>query len=270
MIASALILAAGLRVYSADFCADQLTLALADPRQIAALSPDAEKDFSFLRARAAGLPQARADAESVAAAKADVVLRFWGGDAARLERLGVRVVTLDYAADFDGVKRNIKTAAAASRPIAAAAIGREAAGRALVADIDKRLAALAALAPSGVTALYVTPGGVTAGKATMIDAILSAAGVRNSAAEAGLSYWPALSAEAIVADPPAFVVAGFFASNAERINHWSAARHPALQRILQRTPGVAPPADVLSCPGSQSVDAAEMIRDAADSARVKP
>ena len=262
MTLSALILAAGLRIFSADFCADQLTLALADPGEIAALSPDAEKDFSFLRARAAGLPQARADVESVAAAKADVVLRFWGGDAARLERLGVRVVTLDYAADFDGVKRNIKTAAAA--------IGREAAGRALVADIDKRLAALSARAPSGVAALYVTPGGVTAGKATMIDAILSAAGVRNSAAEAGLSYWPALSAEAIVADPPAFVVAGFFASNAERINHWSAARHPALQRILQRTPGVAPPADVLSCPGSQSVDAAEMIRDAADSARIKP
>jgi iron complex transport system substrate-binding protein len=256
LIASALILAAAARVFSADFCADQLTLALAAPDQIAALSPDAEKDFSFHRAAAAGLPRARADAESVAAAEAGVVLRFWGGDAARLERLGVKVVTLDYANDFDGVKRNIDAAASA--------IGREAEGRALIARIDARLSALAARGPAGVTALYVTPGGVTAGKETMIDAIFSAAGVRNKAADAGHSYWPPLPAEAVVADPPAFVVAGFFASNAERINHWSAARHPALQRILRETPGIAPPADVLSCPGPQSVDAAEMIRDAAD------
>ncbi|MDZ7626983.1 MAG: ABC transporter substrate-binding protein [Parvularculaceae bacterium] len=257
MIASAIILAsAGLRVFSADFCADQLTLALAEPAQIAALSPDADKDFSFHRTRAEGLPRARADAEAVMAAKADVVLRFWGGDAARLDRLGITVVTLDYASDFDGVKRNVRTAAAA--------IGRDVAGEALIAGLEQRLGALAAMGKAGVTALYVTPGGVTAGKETMIDSILAAAGVENRTAAAGLSYWPPLSAEAIVADPPAFVVAGFFASNAERINHWSAARHPALIRILKDTPGVAPPADVLSCPGPQSVDAAEMIRKAAD------
>lgn len=257
MIASALILAAaGLRVFSADFCADQLTLALADPAQIASLSPDAEKDFSFYRARAGGIRKQRADVEAVMAAETDVVLRFWGGDAARLERLGFAVVTLDYASDFDGVKRNVRTAAAA--------IGREDAGEALVASIDWRLRALKAKGNTGVTALYVTPGGVTAGKETMIDSIFAAAGVDNRAAIAGLSYWPPLSAEAVVADPPAFVVAGFFTSNAERINHWSAARHPALVKILKETPGLAPPADVLSCPGPQSVDAAEMIREAAD------
>lgn len=257
MIFELLLLAsAGPRVLSADFCADQLVLALADPSQIAALSPDAEKDFSFHRARAQGLPRARADAESVLASGADVVLRFWGGDAARLGRLGVEVVTLDYAADFAGVKRNIEAAAKAMQ--------REQEGAALIAAIDRRLSALAARGPAGVTALYVTPGGVTAGKETMIDAILSAAGVGNAAADAGLSYWPPLSAEAVVADPPSFVVAGFFTSNAERINHWSAARHPALAQLLKATPGIAPPADVLSCPGPQSVAAAEMIRGAAE------
>ncbi len=262
MLELALLAAAGPRVLSADFCADQLVLALADRPQVAALSPDAEKDFSFLRDRAEGLPQARADAEAVMATGADIVLRFWGGDAARLERLGVRVVTLDYAADFDGVKRNIEAAAAA--------MNRKAEGDALIGKLDVRLDALSARGASGVTALYVTPGGVTAGKETMIDAILSAAGVGNSAAEDGLSYWPPLSAEAVIADPPAFIVAGFFSSNAERVNHWSAARHPALSALLRDRPGVAPPADVLSCPGPQSVDAAEMIRAAADRASAEP
>ncbi|MFN3961058.1 MAG: ABC transporter substrate-binding protein [Parvularculaceae bacterium] len=262
MIAAAPALAAAARVLSADFCADQIALALAEPSQIAALSLDAEKDFSFFRAEAAGLPQARADAESALAAKAEVVLRFWGGDARRLERLGLRVVTLDYATSFDGVKANVRTAARA--------IGRLAEGEKLVDDIDRRLKDLEARGPSGVTALYVTPGGVTAGKETMIDAIFKAAGVGNEAAEKGYFHWPPLSAEAVVADPPDFIVAGFFSSNAERINHWSGARHPALKRVVETTPGVAPPTDVLACPGPQSVDAAEMIRDAADKARPRP
>lgn len=262
MIPAAVIAAAGLRVFSADFCADQLVLALADRADIAALSPDAEKDFSFFRARAEGLPQARAEAEAIVASRADVVIRFWGGDAARLERLGVKVVTLDYASDFAGVRRNIGAAARA--------MAREAEGAALIGVLDARLGALAARGRSGVTALYVTPGGVTAGQETMIDAVFSAAGVGNSAAEGGLSYWPPLSAEAVIAEPPAFIVAGFFSSNAERVNHWSAARHPALMRVLRATPGVSPPADLLSCPGPQSVDAAELIRAAADGAKGEP
>jgi iron complex transport system substrate-binding protein len=262
IVAALALAAAPPRVLSADFCADQIVLALADPSQIAALSPDAEKDFSFLRAKAAGLPRARADAESALAARADVILRFWGGDAPRLERLGVTVVTLDYATSFDGVKENIR--------LAARAIGRVAEGEKLVGDIDARLRALEARGPSGLTALYVTPPGVTAGSQTMIDAIFEAAGVGNEAAGKGYSHWPPLSAEAVVADPPDFIVAGFFSSNAERINHWSGARHPALKRVIKTTPGVAPPADVLACPGPQSVDAAEMIRDAADKARPRP
>ncbi len=263
MIHTLLLLAAAApRILSADFCADQLVLALADREQIAGLSPDAEKDFSHLRERAGGLPQARADAEGAIATDADVVLRFWGGDRPRLERLGIGVETLDYAADFDAVKRNVMRAAKA--------MGQPERGAALNGQIDSRLRALASRGHTGVTALYVTPGGVTAGRETMIDAIMTAAGVTNAAAQAGLSYWPPLSAEAVITNPPQFIVAGFFASASERINHWSAARHPAIRRVLFETPGVAPSEDVLSCPGPQSVDAAEAIRDAVDASTRSP
>lgn len=248
--------AGAIRIFSADYCADQLALALADRDQFVALSVDAEKDFSYLRVRAAGLPQARADAEQAIARRADVVLRFWGGDAARLQGLGVKVVTLDYAADFDAVKANVM--------IAADAMGQHDRGEALAGKIDARLAALAARGKFSTSALYVTPGGVTAGKGTMIDAIFDAAGVGNLAAEKGLSYWPPLSAEALIADPPDFMVTGFFTANSERINHWSAVRHPALRKTLDATPRVDLPADVLSCPGWFSLDAAEAIRDAAE------
>jgi iron complex transport system substrate-binding protein len=245
-------------VFSADYCADQLVLKLADRRQIAAVSVDADKDFSHLRAAAAGLAQARPDAERVVRSGADVVLRFWGGDDARLIRFGVDVVTLDYAADFAGVKANIRRAAAA--------LDRVERGERLVDEIDRRLAALAARGASGARALYFTPGGVTAGRKTMIDAIFAAAGVRNVAAEQGLDLWPTLSAETLILDPPPRIVAGFFSANSERINPWSAARHPALQRVLKATAAIELPADLLSCPGWHSVEAAERLRDRIEAA----
>ena len=245
-------LAAALRVFSADFCADQYVLALADKGDIAALSPDAEKDFSFMRKRAAGVPQHRAEAEAAIASGADIILRFWGGDARRFERLGLKVVTLDYASDFEGVAADVEKAAVA--------LGEEERGRRIITGMNARLEALKEKGPSGKAALYVTPGGVTAGANTMIDAIFSAAGVSNAAAEAGLSYWPPISAETLVADPPAFIVAGFFSANSERVNHWSAARHPAIRQVLRETPHVFLDTDVLSCPGWYSVEAAEKIR----------
>lgn len=247
------------RVFSADYCADQYALAIADRSQIAALSVDAEKDFSYMRNKAKGLPQARADAEQAIARGADIVLRFWGGDAARLNRLGIKVVTLDYAADFDVVKRNVT--------LAAEALGQPDRGETLVREIDERIAALNARGRASVSALYVTPGGVTAGKGTMIDAIFNAAGVGNLTSEKGLSFWPPLSAEALIADPPNFVVTGFFTANSARIEHWSAARHPALRRALKATPRIDLAADVLACPGWFSLDAAEAVRDAVEALR---
>lgn len=255
-----LILFAGaVRVFSADYCADQLVLALADRDQIAALSVDADKDFSFLRGKAAGLKKMRSDAEAVYASGADVVLRYWGGDEKRLSRLGVRVVTLSYASTFDDIKKNIETAAGA--------IDKSDRGGALSDELDRKLTALRDKGPSGGAALYVTPGGVTAGAHTIIDEIFNAAGVENIAAANGLSYWPPLSAETLVSNPPTFVVAGFFNANSERINHWSAARHPALRKSLDATTRIDLSADILACPNFFSIDAAEKIREAVDNAR---
>ena len=50
------------------------------------------------------------------AARPQVVVREWGGDPAlirRLEARGVRVIGIDDAADFDGVRTNIRRVATA-------------------------------------------------------------------------------------------------------------------------------------------------------------
>jgi iron complex transport system substrate-binding protein len=249
-------LLAALRVFSADYCADQYVLALAPRAEIASLSRDAAKDFSHLREEARGLPRARPDVEAAIASGADVVIRFWGGDARAFERAGMRVVTLPYADDFEGVKAALRAAGAG--------LAQQAGAESLIRDMDRSLSALAARGPSGRVGLYLTPGGVTAGSQTLIDAMFNAAGVGNATAMAGLSYWPPLSTEMILRDPPTFYVGGFFNAASERNDNWSAARHPALRRVLAQTPGIILPPDLIACPAWFAVEAAELIRNAAD------
>ena len=242
------------RAVSLDYCADQFLLALADRNQVVALSPMAESDYSYLRKKAAGHLKARPSAEVVLSKQPDVVLRFWGGDARLgplLEKSGIRIVTLGYTTNFEDVRKNIRTASVA--------LGQKARGEALIKTMDERLKALAAKSSIDVSALYVTPGGVTAASGTMIDEIFKAAGVKNAAAEAGLSGWPPLPAESLLLDPPQFIVAGFFERGTETTNHWSAARHPVFRELFNKTPSAALPPDILSCPAWLSVDAAETI-----------
>lgn len=242
------------RAVSLDYCADQFLIALADPDQIAGVSPGADGDYAYLRETARGLPQLRPVAEEIAPRRPDVVFRFWGGGprlAQTLERVGARVVTFKYAADFDAVRANIRTAAEA--------LERRARGEALIAELDARLAALARRGTNAAAALYVTPGGVTAGAGTMVDAIFAAAGVDNAAAEAGLAGWPPLPVETLILDPPEAVVAGFFTLASERASNWSAARHPAFEAVFEKARVIHLPADLLSCPAWFSVEAAERI-----------
>jgi iron complex transport system substrate-binding protein len=160
------------RVMSLDSCADQYVLALAPRETIVGLSHRAGTADSYMRAASVGLPQRRATFESLVAARPDVVVRHWGGDArlvAALDRRGVRTVRIDDAADFDAVRANVRKVAEA--------LDRRAAGEALVARMDGQLKASAG-AWKGQSALYLTPGGYTAGSGTLIDVMLKAAGFR--------------------------------------------------------------------------------------------
>ncbi len=242
------------RVLSADYCADQYVLALADRSDIAALSPDSRRDFAFLRRAAAGLPQARPTLESAVGLNAGLVLRSWGGDAAAFERAGVSVVTLGDAPDFAGIRDNIR--------LAAAALGHPARGGALIAELDARLESLAARRAIDASALYVTPGAVTAGRNTLVDAMIRAAGISNAAGDQ--VYWPALPLETLLERPPAFIVAGFFYDDGARADNWSSARHPAFRHVFRDARVLHLPTDILACPAWFAVDGAEAIRRAAE------
>lgn len=246
------------RIVSLDYCADQFVLALADRAQIAALSRGAARDDSYFRARAEGLPRIRADVESVMARRPDLIVRSWGGGAqaeAIYARLGVSVLKLDDAPNF--------AAARATLLRAAEAMGQAPRGRRLAADLDARLARLALQAPTRrPDVLYVTAGGAVAGRATMMDAVIAAAGGRNARAYEG---WRVLPLEGLLTRPPAIVAQGFFDSGQTRATPWTFARHPALARALAPARRVALPADEVSCAAWYDIAAAERLAAAISS-----
>jgi len=250
-------IAAPPRAVSLDYCADQYVLALAEPEQVLALSRGADKDYAYLNEEARAYRRIRATPEEALALKPDLVIRQWGGGAnagAAYGRFGATVISLGFAEDFDGVVENIRT-------VAAALDAREK-GESLITELKARLDALAALPPAARSVLYVTPGGVTAGAHTMIDAIIRAAGAVNAAAAAGKSYWPPLPAEDLLLDPPNFIATGFFSGDDEAINYWSAARHPALRHLIEETPSLDFPPALVSCAAFHSIVAAEELAKA--------
>lgn len=239
-----------LRVMTVDQCADQYALALAPDADLA-LSPRADDPDAWLRAAAAGHRRVRPTLEAAIAFQPDVVVRYWGGEPrlmARLEADGVRVLTIEEATDFDGLRANIRTV---SKGLAA--VER---GEALIARMDATLPARQAdEAGAKPKALYMTPGGFTAGKGTLVDAILSAAGFVN-AAEA--PFFAPVSIERMVLFPPARFVLGFF--DQARGDWRGLGRHPVLRRLARGRVAASLPAAALTCPGWFAADAAAMLK----------
>ncbi|HEX8570385.1 MAG TPA: ABC transporter substrate-binding protein [Caulobacteraceae bacterium] len=229
--------AAPQRVLSLDQCADQYVLALAPRETVVGLSHRADDRDSHLAAAARRLPQRRTSHEAVFAARPDVVVRYWGGDpplVRALERRGARVITIEDAQDFTGVRANLRRVAAA--------LGQKPKGQRLEAAMDADLAR-AAGAWRGRSALYLTPGGFTAGAGSMIDAMLRASGLRNAAAAPGFAPAPL---ERLVLAPPAAFVLGFF--DMARYARWDLAAHPVLQRLRRGRTAASLPGRYLHCP----------------------
>ena len=246
--------AAAPRVMSLDSCADQYVLALAPRDAIVGLSHRAVSRDSYMRRQAVGLPLRRATFESLVSARPDVVVRLWGGDA-RLSRAlagkGVTTVTLDDAADFETLRGNVRKVAAA--------LGRRPEGEALIARMDAQLAR-AAGAGKGRRALYLTPGGYTAGSSTLIDAMLKAAGYGNAVSA---PFFAPVSLEQLVMKPPAALVLGLFDTARAGADRWGPGRHAALRRLIGARTVASLPTEVVGCPGWFAADGVAMLAEAA-------
>lgn len=241
-----------MRIVSLDYCSDQYLLKLVDRDRIAAVSPDADRDFSYMRAAAVGVPSVRPRAEDVLVLKPDLVIRSYGGGpdaAAMFARAGVPVLQIGYANDLAAVRQVLVDTATG--------LGEGAKGAALAAEMDRRLAALPPADARRPSALYVTPGGVTSGPGGLVDEMMRAAGYTNFETEPG---WRSLPLERLAHEGPDLIAsASFWNAPPDR---WSAARHPIVARALRDTPVVPIEGAWTACGGWFLVDAVEALAKA--------
>lgn len=192
------------RVVSFNLCADQLLLALADPAQIAGLSPYATNAaLSTMTEQAARFPRLDWDAESVVNLAPDLVLVGPSNRPthAMLNAMGIRVVEVSLIS-------NLAEAREQARAIGAL-VGHPERGDALARELDQaeaRLAAAALKPPR--TALVVQRGGYSAGPASLVAGMLTVAGLRPPAnAPAGLGgFGGYVSLEQLLVDGPDVLV----------------------------------------------------------------
>jgi iron complex transport system substrate-binding protein len=182
------------RVVSLNLCSDQLLVLLA-PEQVAALSPLArDPALSFVAARAAALPTVRSSAEAVLRLHPDLVLAGAFGAQTTLgllEQEGVPVWRLEMPQDFAGIR--------AQTMRLAVRLGVPRRGAALIAAMDATLRVVRPPAPR-ITAVAWEPRGYTAGAGTLMDAVLRAAGLTNTADGRRLGL------EALLRHPPDLLV----------------------------------------------------------------
>ena len=212
------------RIVSLDFCADQYVLRFADRDRILAVSPDAGREFSYMRKRAAGLPTVRPVAEDVIVLQPDLVVRSYGGGPqapAMFARAGIAVHTVGWAEDFPAVLRTIRDTAKA--------LGAADDGLVVAAQTRHRREALAREHPLRRSALYMTPGGVTSGPGSLIHEMLTSAGLENFQTRPG---WRTLPLERFAFEQPDLIAAAFFESLTNHPNRWSPSRHPVAQAQL--------------------------------------
>src|SRR5262245_57897478 len=156
------------RVVSFNLCADQLLVPLADPAQIAGLSPYAtDPARSVVAEQARAFRRVELQAESIVPLDPVLIL---AGTVARsatrrmLDTLGYRVANIDLISDLDGARRQVREVAGL--------LGQPQRGEALLADIDAAQRRLAAVPhPQARTGLLIEHGGYTAGPSSLAAAL---------------------------------------------------------------------------------------------------
>ncbi len=248
---SATVAASPRRVISLDYCSDQFVLKLLPKENILAVSPDARRDFSYMREHAVGIPQVRPIAEDVLTLSPDLVVRSYGGGSNVthfLRGVDVRVLQIPLVTnDLIAIRKSIR--------FVANSLGVSAHGEDIIADMDSRLAAIDRH-DDNKTALYMTPTGVTSGPGTLVHEMIRAAGFKNFEQRPG---WWSVPLERLAYEQPDLVIGAFFDHKTNHPSQWSAMRHPVAKRQLSERPTVLIDGAWTSCGAWFLVDAIEAL-----------
>lgn len=254
------------RIVSLNLCTDELVLRLAERERVASISwLSQDPRNANLAELARTIPANHGLAEEVLSYKPDLIIAGTytnRGTVAMLKSAGLPV------SEF-GVPNTLAEMRGQIREMAAL-LGESERGEALIAAIDQRLAALAARRiPHRAGAIVLQPNGFTVSRGSLIDEILTLAGLTNRAADLGIDSYGQVALEAVALSQTELLILdtepGGPPSLADAILH-----HPVLARLGDRVRLIALPARLWTCPGPAVLDAIELLAEAAARRGARP
>lgn len=249
--------AAPARVASMNLCTDELVLQLADLDRVVSVSYlSRDPGGSNVAALAERVPVNHGLAEEILAARPDIV--FAGiytsqATVALLRQAGMRVVAFDAPVSFEAVTAQIRAVAEL--------VGRPERGEAMIAAMERRLAAIVP-APRPLRALVLRPNGFTVGGGSLVDTLIQRAGLANLGADPALSTYREMPLEALVLARPDLVILDEEEVPAPALAY-DVLRHPVLRHMPYRMESAGLPSRLWTCAGPAVVEAVAILADAA-------
>jgi len=251
------------RIVSLNMCVDELVLRLADPQNIASVTwLSRDPTNSNVAELAARIPVNHGLAEEIIPLTPDLVIAgvYTARTAvAMLKRVGIPVAEIDVPQSLDDVRRQIREAAAL--------VGEREKGEAIIAHMDAGLASLPPPARSArPRAIVLNPNGVTVGKGTLVDEIMTRAGLTNVAAELTIDNYGQIPLETVVANAVDVLILSASRDGPPALAT-EILRHPVLTALADRARLVVLPGRLWNCGGPAVVEAIERLTRVADEVR---
>lgn len=254
--------AAPSRIVSINLCTDELLLALADPGQIAALSPYAvDAALTLFADKAAAFRHDAGNAETVVELKPDLVLAGRFSDTATREivrRVGYDVVEFDVA-------RNIGDAISQIREVAEL-VGHPERGAVLIGEIEAaRGRALASAAGRGSRrgAAFYQRRGYTTGGDTLTGELMDLVGLTNAGRELAGKDGGFVPVEKLIANQPDYLIVDA-ATIAPEDQGAALLAHPALVALYPPERRIVLPERLTVCGGPSLPQAIDWLSDEVD------
>ncbi|MGV8996150.1 MAG: ABC transporter substrate-binding protein [Parvibaculaceae bacterium] len=247
------------RILSFNLCADQLVLLLADKSDVQSVTWLARDcDLSIMCHEAEGLPVNYGTSEELIVAKPDILIAdsYTTLPAVAIaKQLGVKVLHLDIPVTINQVRQQILDVAHA--------LDRDDRGQAVVAAMDRQLAAIplpASGAHRPVAALYQARG-FTTGKGSLIDEVLVRAGFDNLATKLAIDDYIYMPLEELIAGQPDLLVIDGIKETRPSLAS-AVLRSPVLKDTFTGDHIVEVPQRLWTCGGPEVVDAIATLYDA--------
>ena len=234
------------RIVSLSLCTDQVLLKLVEKQRIAAIAYlSTDPVYSYEWRAAKGINTHNGLAENIVPLKPDLIIgsKYTTGNTVQM------MAQLGYSATTLASPTTLAEAETFVRDIGAA-VGEPLRAEQLIlsmrADISKAKA-LVADRPEKVAISY-GPNGFTAGKFTLKNEILAAAGYRNLAAELGIDYYGNISLEQLIWSNPDVVIIDEDIPDQNSLAQ-NFINHPVLRRLLKDRDIPRIPTNHWICPG---------------------